>query len=56
MKRTQDRYNKTNDGIQNLYGFSGCREFNGEDLTFESRSNYLKQQQRKWLDEQIKEK
>ena len=54
MKRTRQTYHDNRKKIP--FNQSGVQNFQGEDLNYESRKNYLKNQQKKWLDQQLKEK
>ena len=56
MKRTNELWNQPYRDYNNLRGISNMKDFNGEDLTKESREVYLKNLQRKWLEEQMQEK
>ena len=56
MKRTQNKWNETQKPETYLKGQSGMINFRGEDLEKESREIFLKNKQREFLLEQIKEK
>lgn len=55
MKRVRQTYCEKNN-IEEIKGLSGVIELKGEDLSYEARQRFLQQQQRAWLDQQIKEK
>ena len=55
MKRTQERWNLPQADL-NINGLSGCIQFEGEDLTYNSRKKHFQVKQKEWLDEQVRQK
>ncbi|KRX10226.1 hypothetical protein PPERSA_07311 [Pseudocohnilembus persalinus] len=55
MKRTKEAYFRPHQQPEQTEGMSGLREFDGEDLAFDSRRQYQKQQQKFWLEQQMQE-
>ena len=55
MKRTQERWNLPQADL-NTNGLSGCIQFEGEDLTSNSRKKHFQGKQKEWLDEQVRQK
>lgn len=56
MKRTKETFHQTQPTYVDRNGISGCRDFEGEDLEYDSRTQYLKHQQKNWLEQQSNEK
>jgi len=56
MKRVQERWNCPHPQWEERLGLSGLKEFDGEDLTSDDRERHFRQMQKKWFDEQKKEK
>jgi len=56
MKRTKETFYTSQPNFSERQGVSGCKEFDGEDLTFDSRIQYNKTQQKQWIEQQKNEK
>eukprot|EP01017_Pseudomicrothorax_dubius_P042784 TRINITY_DN702_c0_g1_i4.p1 TRINITY_DN702_c0_g1~~TRINITY_DN702_c0_g1_i4.p1 ORF type:complete len:148 (-),score=50.55 TRINITY_DN702_c0_g1_i4:113-556(-) len=56
MKRTKETFYKEHPQAPEREGISGCKDFDGEDLEYDARNKYLKQQQKEWLKQQMLEK
>ncbi|CAD8202249.1 unnamed protein product [Paramecium octaurelia] len=56
MKRTKETIFREHPDWQQRQGISGLKEFDGEDLQFDSRNKFNKDQQKQWIFEQIEEK
>jgi len=56
MKRTKETFYKEHPHFAEREGVSGCKEFDGEDLQYDSRLKFLKSQQKDWLKQQMREK
>ena len=56
MKITRQGLTKPHPPAEQLAGLSGVRELAGEDLEGDSRKQYQRDQQRRWLDQQVHEK
>lgn len=55
MKRLRQTYHQ-NGNVEDIKCVSGVIELKGEDLSYEARQKFLQQQQKEWLDQQIREK
>jgi autotransporter translocation and assembly factor TamB len=56
MKITRQGQHKPHPTSEKRFGMSGVNELDGEDLDYESRTAFMKAQQKAWLDEQMHEK
>ncbi|CAD8195130.1 unnamed protein product [Paramecium octaurelia] len=56
MKRTKETIFRQHPDWQQRQGISGLKEFDGEDLQYDARNKYNKEQQKQWIQEQIQEK
>ncbi|EGR33778.1 hypothetical protein IMG5_038240 [Ichthyophthirius multifiliis] len=56
MKRTKEAYFRDHLQPQQMQGCSGVKELEGEDLAYDSRNKYNKNQQKQWFEQQVIEK
>ncbi|CAD8212459.1 unnamed protein product [Paramecium octaurelia] len=56
MKRTKETFFRKHPDWQKRQGVSGLKEFDGEDVQYDSRNKYNKEQQKQWILDQIEEK
>ncbi|CAK57386.1 unnamed protein product (macronuclear) [Paramecium tetraurelia] len=56
MKRTKETFFREHPDWQYRQGVSGLKEFDGEDLQYDSRNQHNKEQQKQWIFDQIEEK
>ena len=56
MKRTKETFFRYHPHPAEREGVSGCKEFDGEDLYYDSRNQYYKDQQANWVNQQRQER
>jgi len=56
MKRTKETFYRYHPNPVDRDGVSGCREFDGEDLEYDSRTQYYKTQQKNWIEDHQSQK